>query len=262
MYHTHPGRKTRKVAGSVHDRQGGVRDGLREGKCEPRHVGAGLVLDRLVAERDGGGRPHVHAEGAQPLLLAEREVRGIRALLVGAVGDHRHLERRRFRERGRVRDRDRGVDAVKGHRAHERAERRHGIGGRQVDDDLVPVVREARPDDLRGGGRPRFLKSSADDRHGMPVGVEDLREIAVLRERLRPVDLGSGIAAHLVAVQHDHVGADVVVVVELSVVPALDGDGEAHRPRGPLAARDEHLPFREPVARRQHVEAGPGAGGR
>ena len=61
----------------------------------------------------------------------------------------------------------------------------------------------------------------------MAVGIQHLAGVPFAAEGTAGVDLATRIARHLQAIQHDGIGADIVVVVEFVVVSALDGCSEA-----------------------------------
>ena len=202
----------------------------RDGRLRDR----GLEADRPAVRRLPSGI-------LQPLLglLPVAALRGDKVVPfqpVGLRGHDRRLEVRRRGEADMVRHRRGPGRAIEGKRARQLGERRAVIHLRDVENDCILRIGEIGLHDPRGIRTPGPLQPSADTRHRMSVGVEDLRLIAAVAECPRSIDLAAHVSGDQLAVHKDIVGADVVVVVVLGVVSALAAEREARAAE--KAARD------------------------
>ena len=115
-----------------------------------------------------------------------------------------------------VTDRDGSGGAVERHRPHERtaavAQARIRIG--QVEADRVACIGEICRKHFRLRDLPARLELAANPRHGMAVGVEDVRIEALGRERAPRVALRSGVARHILVFEKYHPAAEVAMAME------------------------------------------------
>ncbi len=133
--------------------------------------------------------------------------------------------------------------------AFQVAKGRHGVGGLQVEREAILLRGCHVRQDRCPGLRARLLEAAGDARDRVAVRAEQAAFVAARAERARGVDLGPGIGEDHRPAQHDHVGSDVIVVVEFGIVTALERDPEC-----PFAAvgrpADVDPRIREPRAER------------
>ncbi|GAJ08355.1 unnamed protein product, partial [marine sediment metagenome] len=95
-------------------------------------------------------------------------------------------------------------------------------------------VGKAPADHAAPGFSTGLLQFTGDNRDGMTEGIEDVALVAARAERAGGIDFPAGIKQQGLIVQHYDEGADIVVVVMLLVVAALEGNGQT---RGRIRTR-------------------------
>ena len=212
-----------------------------------------LNLDGLAAGGDAdlnrlGSLADDQASGAGASPLVEGDQRGAEALGAGEldlVGDGQAA----------------GAFAGVGEGAVELLERLDVVGGTDVEDDGVGGVGELGLEHLGGGLAAGPLQGARHAGHGMAEGVEDVALVAARAEGAPRVVFGAGVHERGLAAEGGDERADVVVVVMLGIVAALDGDAQGVSGAGRGTA-DEAPCVGEPVAQRPGRRVGLGGGHR